>query len=200
MKKILLIMIILALTFGRAFSQSPTLSISGPTDWTPGTSITLSVDLTFTGFNAPAVSYWLEVNNALAPFLTITNLSHFTFPLGNTVGLPGIIFHQGDNGFATENVDLGGSVKNPATDSVPPGSYHITDITFSLTSGAPAGMYTLRTSTTSPHASEVSDTDFNDHNIPESDFVFNVVPEPGTFALIGLGIAGGSLFINRRRK
>jgi hypothetical protein len=61
-------------------------------------------------------------------------------------------------------------------------------------------MYTLRTSTTSPHASEVSDTDFNDHNIPESDFVFNVVPEPGTFALIGLGIAGGSLFINRRRK
>lgn len=108
MKKILLVMTILAVTLGQAFSQSPTLSFTGPTSWTPGTSITLSVDLTYTGFNAVGLSYWLEINNALAPFLSITNLTHFTFPIGNTVGPFPIVFNPGGNGFAAENVDLGG--------------------------------------------------------------------------------------------
>lgn len=200
MRKILLVVIILAVALGRAFSQSPTLSFTGPTSWTPGTSITLSVNLTYTGFSSYGFSYWLETNNALAPFLTITNLSHFTFPGGYSGPYP-IAFNPGGNGFAAENVDLGGAISDPTTQpAIPPGSYHVTDITFSLASGAPIGMYVIRTSTTSPHNSQVSDTKFNDHSIPESDFVFNVVPEPGTLALLGVGVVGGGFLVNRRRR
>jgi len=158
------------------------------------------VNLTYSGFSSFGFSNWIETNNALAPFLTISDLQHFTFPNGATVTLP-IMFHPGANGFATEDTSLGGGISDPTTDPpVPPGSYHVTDITFFLAAGAPAGMYVIRTSTTNPHASIVSDTKFNDHAIPQSTFVFNVVPEPGTFALLGLGIVGGSLFLNRRRK
>jgi hypothetical protein len=196
MKKLLLVMIILAVTYGRAFSQSgPTLSFAGPTNWTPGTEITLSVNLTYTEFSVFGLSYWIETNNALAPFLTITNLTHFSLPDGGYTGPYPIAFIPGPNGFAVENVDLGAGTTTP----LPPGSHHITDITFSLAAGAPVGMYVVRSSTDSPHASEVSDTEFNDHNIPQSTFAFNVVPEPATVALLGVGVFSGGLFIRRRR-
>lgn len=191
-KALLLAAVCFTIVTTSTFAQS--ISFVGPTNWTPGTSITLSVNLTYTGFNALGLTYWLETNNALAPFLTITNLTHFTFTDGGYTGPYPIAFVPGGNGFAAENGDLGGASMN----SVPPGTYHITDITFSLAGGVPVGMYVIRSATTSPHASEISDTDFNDHNIPQSDFVFNVVPEPGTFALLGLGLVGGSLFLNRR--
>ena len=156
MKRLLLVVTILAVTLGRAFSQSPTVSITGPTAWTPGTSITLSVNLTYTGFNAVGLSYWLETNNALASFLTITNLSHFTFPVEDTPDLIRLyLFRVAMASRAQTWILEGWSLIR--TESVPPGSYHITDITFSLAAGAPVGMYTLRTSTESPHASEVSD-------------------------------------------
>ena len=109
MKKTLLVMIILAVTLGRAFSQSPTLSFAGPTDWTPGTSITLSVDLTYTGFNAVGLSYWLEINNALAPFLTSLPISPTSpFPIGNTVDRYPIVFVPGGNGFRGRERRFGG--------------------------------------------------------------------------------------------
>ena len=88
------------------------------------------------------------------------------------------------------------NVQNPA----PPGTYHTTSITFALGLGAPLGPYMISTTTMAPRTSEVSDTNFTDHNIPAATFNFNVVPEPGTVSLFGIGVVGGGLLISRRRR
>ena len=195
MKKTFLAAIIFSATLGHAIAQAPSMSFTGPTNWTPGTQITLSASLTYTGFDALAFTYWLQTNPAVAPFLSITNLSHFTFPMGYTGPYP-ILFHASGG----EDVDLGGGAVNATNiKAIAPGTYHVTDITFSLAPGAPVGDYMLLTSNTPPRVSQITDIDFNDHNIAQSSFAFHVVPEPSTLALFGLG-AASSVLIRRRRK
>ncbi len=63
---------------GQQHTQS--ITFSGPSVWTPGTTVNLDVFLTFGGYNAIGLSYWLEVQSALAPYITITNIQWFTFP------------------------------------------------------------------------------------------------------------------------
>ena len=84
MKKTLLAAIICAMTatsplFGQ---HTQSLSFIGPStiDITTTNTFTLTVDLTYSPYSAFGFSYWLEVQNALAPFLTITGVTHFTFP------------------------------------------------------------------------------------------------------------------------
>jgi hypothetical protein len=43
----------------------------------------------------------------------------------------------------------------------------------------------------------VTDQDFNDNNIPAASFVFTIVPEPSTLALIGLAAVGSLVAIRR---
>lgn len=107
---------------------------------------------------------------------------------------------------ATANGDTGtlGAGPNPFV-LVPDGTYpDITDITFALAANAPAGTYTLRTTTASPRGSEQIDSGFNDApndvGIPQASFVFNVVPEPSTLALIGLAALGVGVMACRHRK
>src|SRR6266581_3635089 len=63
--------------------QTQSITFSGPSLWTPGTTVNLNVFLTFNGYNATGLSYWLEVPNPLAPFIEITNVQYFTFPIPN---------------------------------------------------------------------------------------------------------------------
>src|ERR1700681_1874067 len=190
MKKTLLITIIGLTTACSMFAQeSAILSITGPSSWVPGTSITLSVQDTYTNLGGSyGLTYFLSVNSSVAPFLSITGLSHFTFTDGYNGPFP-ILFGTG-----TEGVDLGGA-NNPLT-LIPDGSYHVTDITFTVAAGAPVGTYTLRTRPPSIQ----TDANFQDVSIPESTFVFNVVPQPSTLALLGIGAVGSGLLIYRRRK
>lgn len=196
MKRPLLIAMICAITATSSLSGAQSLSFTGPSmiDITTTNTFTLSANLTFSGYTATALSYWLEVQSALAPFLSITAVTNFTF---NAPPPPVPIFFNtgGDPGYSGEPTGLGGGNMK----QIPPGTYHVTDITFMLGPGTPLGMFDLRTTTTSPRISEVSDTDFNDNALPAAHFTINIVPEPSTLALLALA-ALGSLVIFRRRK
>lgn len=169
-------------TFAGVSAQS--ISFTGPPNWVPGTQVTLDVSLTFAGYSAFSFSYWLQASNAISPFLSIVSVTYVA------------PFSQGNPGPWTLDSNFG----SQAVPVAPPGTYHTTSITFALAAGAPLGPYMISTTSQSPRQSLVSDTKFNDHPIPTATFNFNVVPEPGTVALFGLGIISGGFLINRRRR
>jgi hypothetical protein len=208
MKRTLLATLI-SLTFAmNSLYATQNLSISGPTNWTPGTSITLSVQDTYSGFGGGSygLSYWFEISSSIAYFATITGLTYFTFTDGNNMGtFPFSFVVPGpDFGFMTtltangQSGDLGGT-SNPLV-LIPDGSYHVTDIAFALAAGAPAGTYTLRITTASPRGSIQVTSDFGDAPFPLASFVFTVVPEPSTLALIALTGMCASVIAYRCRK
>jgi hypothetical protein len=165
-----------------AGQSQQSISYTGPQNWVPGTQVTLDVSLTFAGYSAFSFSHWLNVSSQISPFLSVVSVMYFT-PFG-----------QGSPGPWTLNSNFGSGTDAPA----PPGTYHTTSITFALAAGAPLGSYMISTSTTNPRASIISDTKFNDHAIPTATFNFDVVPEPGTVALLGIGIVSMCLLVNAR--
>ena len=200
MKKHLLTAIICALIASSAVTGQATQSITfnGASPWIPGTSVDLDVSLTFSGYNAIGLSYWLEVSNAIAPYISITNVQWFTFPAHGQPVYP-ILFNINDgNGYMGEGFDLGAVVNNPPSDFVVPGTYHINTITFSIAANAPIVPFTIRTTTLPPRISEVTDTNFNDNNInPPGTFMVAIIPEPSTLALLSFAAVGALAY--RRR-
>lgn len=208
MKKPLLLALTSLTIVAPPLHGTQSLSFSGPTVWNPGQSIVLSTQDTYSGFAGGSwgLTYWVQVNTAIASFLTITDVAHFTF---TDAHLPLLVFplsfdstSGADTGFLTTTAadghtgDLGGSSSAP----IPDGSYHVTDITFALAANAPAGTYTLRTTTANPRGSIQVTSDFNDAPFPQASFVFTIVPEPSTLALSGIGAASSGVLIYRRRK
>ena len=203
MKKTLLIAVIGAVAaMNSVFGQhTQSLAFTGPANWTPGTQVTLSTTLTYGGYQSYGLSYWLEVPNALAPFLQINMPTYFTFNDANNVNAwpAGWSATGARPGYMSDNNDLGATTQPLAL--VMPGTYHITDIPISVLAGAPGGTYTLFSTSNSPRISEVTDQDFMDNNIiPPGQFVFTIVPEPSTLALLGLAAVGSALVAYRRKK
>jgi hypothetical protein len=165
-------------------AHAQALSFSGPRFIKRGTrsTFTVSTNLTFSGYGSYGLSYWLEVDDALARFIRITNATYFTFldptqtspvPFDSAVGA--------SPGYTTASRDLGATSQAIPQDVVPPGTYHITDITFALGSEAPLGTYRLRSTTLLPRRSETTDTDFQNNDLgPTSTFTFTIVAAPRT--------------------
>jgi hypothetical protein len=162
--------------------RSQSISFSGPStvDLGVSTQFTVLVDLTFTGYNSYGLSYWMEVSDALAPFISLTNVTHSVFPDANQSVPNPAPFNSSTGagpGYATAGRDLGATVQivDPEN-AVPPGTHQIASLTFSVDPSAPSGMYTLRSTIVYPYISEVADTDFADNVInPAGTFTFTIV-------------------------
>src|SRR5882762_6596407 len=148
MKKTLLITTIICgmMAAGTAFAQVQSMSFTpSGTIFNQNDTFTLDSFVTFSGYSAVGMSYWLETAPGTQSFFHITAEDYLTFTDGTQPGWPNEFDFPMTNGvdagmFATHN-DLGGTlvdVNNP----VPPGTYQVGHISFSITGAAP-GTYTF---------------------------------------------------------
>lgn len=214
MKKLILSLACSALLGVGAFGQTTqsiqvTTSGTGNTagSFNPGSAFNLDTSATFTGFTGVGLSYWFQVPTALAPFITITSEQYFTWTDPNQTGT-NTAFSSMTNaspGYLVENRDLGAtSTTDPDNNNAflqaqAPGTYLVSTLTLTLSASAPAGTYTLLSSTLGGKASAIGDSNFGSHSIPAAAYNITVVPEPSTLALAGLGLSGLLCFALRRR-
>lgn len=213
MKKLLLTLACSVVMAAAALAQTQSINLytTGTTNtsgtYAAGSSFSLDSSITFTGFTAIGLSEWLQVNSTIAPYITITGESYFTFTDDNQTFLTGnsnntfILTSGANTGFRVEGRDVGGTAVGP-TEYRTAGTYTVNTITFTLAPDAPAGTYSIATTTLSPRQTAIGDTSFNDHYTAQGTYTFTIaaaaVPEPSTWLAAGLGVTG--LLVYRRRQ
>src|SRR5438309_5981706 len=191
MKKILLLTTIICgmMAAGTAFSQGTQSLLFTPsgTIFNQNDTFTVDTTLTYSGYQAYGLSYWLETAGGTQSFFHITAEDFLVFNDPQQTGWPNEFSFPMVDGidagmFATNN-DLGATTLPLVL--VPPGTYVVSHISFSIT-GATPGVYTFYSTTIFPRPSVVANQDFADDDLPRASFSITVVPEPSTFALLAL--------------
>jgi hypothetical protein len=151
---------------------------------------------------AESLSYWFEVPNAFASFITITSQTISNTANGATPwnvlaaqvsDYPITFITPGDAGFMRDgdinlssNGDLGGGRPAANTGVAPSGStYYVSTLSFHVNAGAPLGPWSLQT-TISPNSS-VANNAGAATSLTQSAFTITIIPEPATWSLMGLG-------------
>lgn len=212
MKKLFLALAGIGLVATGAFAQTASLSFNdfgggglaaNSGAYAAGTSFSFDIFLTTTGQGAgdttTGLSYWFQTSGIAATnsYFTITN-RNFTDTLSANGTSPFNTGIQNPNGdvipASPGNAhDIGGTVGlNPG--QPPNTTYFVATLTFSISALAVPGVYTITTTTVSPHVSEATNHTaagpFMDMNLPSTTYTITVVPEPATWSLIGLGALG----------
>ena len=214
MKKLILTLACSVMLAAAAFGQTQTIALTtsgtgnGSGTFVPGNAFSLDANITFSGYTASGLSYWLEVPTALAPYITITSEQYFNFTDANNPGVKTFVDSSGaDNaGFLTDKGaadggDLGATAASAPFNLAAGGPYLMSTLTFTLSGSAPAGTYTIQTTTLIPKRSIVGDTGFTSHPLPSSSYSITVVPEPSTVAFVlgGVGILAANFFRRGRK-
>jgi hypothetical protein len=172
--------------------------------YAPGGTFSFDVSLTFSGYNSTGLSFWLETVTAFAGSLSVTGVTYGTTFTDATQPNPATVLFTADSGaspgFKTETRDFG-STGDPFVPSAP-GTYFVAHITFSIGAGAAPGNYILQSTVVLPHTSVATSFDgttFADENLPATQYLITIIPEPTTLALLGLTAVGGAFIAHRRR-
>jgi PEP-CTERM motif len=204
MKKTLLITVICGMMVaGTAFAEPQTLSlVPSGTIFNQNDTFTVDVTLTFAGYTSDGLTYFLETTAASRTFFHITAEVYTGFLDPTEPGWPNEfnrpMMHGVDAGMFANSNDLGAAAVHIPDDDLPPGTYLISQLSFSITNAAP-GVYTFFTTSTKPIPSEVADQKCcYDHFIPRTSFSITIVPEPTTLALLAAAGAG-LVFLAYRR-
>lgn len=215
MKKIITLALgCITLSAVAAFGQTHTQSLSfddGNGTGNAGTynsndTFSFDINLTYAGYSSYGLSLWFETEAAAHNALIITNFTYgttFADPTQPGSTPVGFTVLANDGGYVNpQPSDFGATttIVDPAH-AVPPGTYFVGHITISITGLAP-GTYILESAATGApgltRQSEVTDTDFQDNNIPNSIYTITIVPEPSTYALCALGAIGLGIVAYRR--
>ncbi|HEY4283384.1 MAG TPA: PEP-CTERM sorting domain-containing protein [Chthoniobacterales bacterium] len=172
-----------------AFIYNDNNGVPNSGSYTPGSSFTFSIQLTFAPggsvANLEGLSYWFEQQNPNAPFnFAITN-RNVTGSQFTDLQTPGLTYPQN---MTPQNADdLGAFLPGPT--GVSAGNYFIANLTISISGSAAVGNYVIENTTAGGKTSVITDDVGHTFAIPQATYTISVVPEPSSLALFGAGAA-----------